>query len=104
MEAAGDHEEGRATTRVIVNSSVELEGQARRGAVKVDDEAGDDLLATKLHPEEITVSKDLPCSRLGCRWGSPESPCERDLARIDVGVSDDWGRSCRTPHTDLSTA
>jgi len=34
--------------RVIVSTAVELEDEALRGAVEVDDEAGDELLAPEL--------------------------------------------------------
>ena len=37
-----------ALGRVIVDTTVELEDEALRGAVEVDDEAGDDLLAPEL--------------------------------------------------------
>src|SRR5271165_1020550 len=41
---------------VVVGTSVQLDDQAKRGAVEVDDEPGDDLLAAELQSQDLSPS------------------------------------------------
>jgi hypothetical protein len=75
--------------RVIVDAAVELEDEALRRAVEVDDEAGDELLAAELESVEGAVAEDLPGSRLGVGGRLAEAPGELELVGVDVRVTDD---------------
>jgi hypothetical protein len=41
---------------VVMDGAVQLEGQVPRGAVEVDDESGDELLAAKLQAQDPAAS------------------------------------------------
>jgi hypothetical protein len=53
-----------APISIVMNAAVELENEAQRGAIEVDDEPGDDLLASELEPQEPTAAEQLPSPRL----------------------------------------
>jgi len=78
-----------ALGRVIVDTAVELEDEALGGAVEVDDEAGDDLLAPELEAVEGAVAEDLPGSGFGGRRRLSKTPGELQLVVVDVRAAGD---------------
>ena len=91
-----------ALGRVIVDTTVELEDEALRGAVEVDDEAGDDLLAPELEAAERAVAEDLPGDRFDGGRRPSKAPGELELVRVDVRAADD-ARACGVAHGRSST-
>ena len=87
-----------ALVGVIVDAAVELEDEALRRAVEVDDEARDELPAAELEAVEGAVAEDLPRSRLGVGWRPAEAPGELELVGVDVRATDDAGWSCVVVH------
>ena len=88
---------------VIVNAPVNLEDEACGGAVEVDDEPGDDLLASKLQPKQGAVSQDRPRKRFGGRRCSAQASGKQELAGVDGGMADDARRSRRRVQEESST-
>jgi hypothetical protein len=73
-----------ALGRVIVDTTVELEDEALRGAVEVDDVAGDDLLAPELEAAERAVAEDLPGDRFD---GSSRADTRRSTSPSSATVA-----------------
>jgi len=77
--------------RVVMGAAIELQDQAQRCAVEVDEEARDDLLATELQSQGLSPTQQLPGDRLCRRWLSAKRSGERQLACIDGRVArDTW--------------
>ena len=80
---------------VVMRGSVQLEGQAARGAVEVDDEAGDDLRAAEFQSQELASAQQAPGGgfrqcRLSAKGSRPGQ-----LACIDGGALSDGRRRSR---------
>ena len=78
-----------APGRVIVDTAVELDDEALRRAVEVDDEAGDDLLSPELEAVKGAVAEDLPGGRFGGGRRLSKAPGELELVRVDVRAAGD---------------
>ncbi len=78
-----------ALGRVVVDTAVELEDEALRGAVEVDDEAGDDLLSPELEAVEGAGAEDLPGGGFSGGRRLSKAPGELQLVRVDVRAAGD---------------
>jgi len=92
-EGLGAYPVALAPIRVIVEGAVELEDEALRRAIEVDDETRDELLAPKLEAEDRAVAEDLPSGCLGDGRRLAKTSGEPELVGIDVRVPDDARRS-----------
>jgi hypothetical protein len=102
-EGLGAYPVALAPGRVIVDAAVELEDEALRRAMKVDDETRDELLAPELEAEDGAVAEDLPsgCLGVGRRLakasGEPETTTRRSRRATR-------GSPCRTTRVAAATS
>jgi hypothetical protein len=92
-----------ALGRIIVSTAIELEDEALGGAVEVDDEGGDELLAPELEAEDRAVAEDVPGGCLGGGRRLAKVSGEPELVGVDVRVPDDARWSFGVAHGRSST-
>jgi hypothetical protein len=83
---------------VLVHAAVDLENKAKGRTVEIDDEAGDELLPTKLQAKSLTIAQDSPRGGLGMRRLSTKPLSALDFRRINSRMSDDASRLCAASH------
>ena len=69
-----------------MDAAIQLEDQAQRRAVEVDEESGDDVLAAEFQAEDPSSSQQLPGGGFGRRGLSAKAPGQRQLAGVDGGT------------------